>query len=80
MYKENYEQKNGRKKLDICAENVQNEQNRVGEKNPVTMQATMADKPVQRTSLREKLEAFKAKMSGTEKHEKHKENNFSESQ
>ncbi len=27
----------------------------------------MADKPVQRTSLREKLEAFKAKVSGTDK-------------
>ena len=35
--------------------------------------AAMADKPVQRTSLREKLEAFKAKVSGTEKQEKHKE-------
>ena len=35
--------------------------------------AAMADKPVQRASLREKLEAFKAKVSGTEKQEKHKE-------
>lgn len=35
--------------------------------------AAMADKPVQRTSLKEKLEAFKAKVSGTEKQEKHKE-------
>ena len=35
--------------------------------------AAMADKPVQRTSLREKLETFKAKVSGTEKQEKHKE-------
>jgi hypothetical protein len=33
----------------------------------------MADKPVQRTSLKEKLEAFKSKVSGTEKQEKYKE-------
>lgn len=45
MYKENYEQKSERKKLDICAENAQNEQNRVGGKNPVTMQLVIAEKP-----------------------------------
>ena len=45
MYKENYEQKGGRKKLDIRAENVQNEQNRVGEKNPVTMKLVVTEKP-----------------------------------
>ena len=34
----------------------------------------MADKPVQRTSLREKLEAFKAKVvQGVEKQENYKE-------
>ena len=33
----------------------------------------MADKPVQRASLKEKLEAFKVKAAGTEKQEKHKE-------
>ena len=32
----------------------------------------MADKPVQRASLKEKLEAFKVKAAG-EKQEKHKE-------
>ncbi len=35
--------------------------------------AAMADKPVQRTSLKEKLEAFKAKAAGAEKHENSKE-------
>ena len=35
--------------------------------------AGMADKPVQRASLREKLEAFKAKAAGTEKQENRKE-------
>ena len=35
--------------------------------------AGMADKPVQRASLREKLEAFKAKAAGTEKKENRKE-------
>jgi DNA topoisomerase-3 len=45
VYKENYEQKGGRKKLDIRAENVQNEQNRVGEKNPVTMKLVVTEKP-----------------------------------
>lgn len=45
MYKENYEQKNGRKKLGIRAEDVQNEQNRVGEKNPVTAVLVVTEKP-----------------------------------
>lgn len=45
MYKENCEQKGGRKKLEIRAENAQNEQNRVAEKNPVTMQLVLAEKP-----------------------------------
>ena len=44
-----------------------------GKPQGVKLVAAMADKPVQRTSLREKLEAFKAKVSGTEKQEKHKE-------
>ena len=35
--------------------------------------AAMADKPVQRTSLKEKLEAFKVKAAGAEKQENHKE-------
>ena len=39
----------------------------------------MADKPVQRASLKEKLEAFKVKAAGTEKQEKHKENSLSAS-
>lgn len=34
---------------------------------------TMADKPVQRVSLKEKLEAFKVKAAGGEKQENHKE-------
>ena len=33
----------------------------------------MADKPVQRASLKEKLEAFKVKAAGKEKQENHKE-------
>ena len=44
-----------------------------GKPQVAKLAAAMADKPVQRTSLREKLEAFKAKVSGTEKQEKHKE-------
>ena len=44
-----------------------------GKPQGAKLAAAMADKPVQRTSLREKLEAFKAKVSGTEKQEKHKE-------
>ena len=35
--------------------------------------AAMADKPVQRASLKEKLEAFKVKAAGKEKQENHKE-------
>ena len=35
--------------------------------------AAMADKPVQRASLKEKLEAFKVKAAGTEKQENCKE-------
>lgn len=34
--------------------------------------AAMADKPVQKTSLKEKLEAFKVKAAGAEKQENHK--------
>lgn len=44
-----------------------------GKPQGAKLAAAMADKPVQRTSLREKLETFKAKVSGTEKQEKHKE-------
>ncbi len=35
--------------------------------------AVMADKPAQRASLREKLEAFKVNAAGKEKQENHKE-------
>ncbi len=35
--------------------------------------AAMADKPAQRASLKEKLEAFKVKVAGKEKPENHKE-------
>lgn len=35
--------------------------------------AAMADKTAQRVSLKEKLEAFKSKVAGVEKQEKHKE-------
>ena len=38
-----------------------------GKPQGAKLAAAMADKPVQRTSLREKLEAFKAKVSGTDK-------------
>ena len=38
-----------------------------GKPQRAKLAAAMADKPVQRTSLREKLEAFKAKVSGTDK-------------
>lgn len=33
--------------------------------------AAMADKPAQKTSLKEKLEAFKVKVAGKEKQENH---------
>lgn len=47
----------------------------VDDGNPQRLKLTagMADKPVQRISLKEKLEAFKSKVSGTEKQEKYKE-------
>ena len=38
-----------------------------GKPQGAKLAAAMADKPVQRTSLREKLETFKAKVSGTDK-------------
>ena len=44
-----------------------------GNPQGLKLTAGMADKPVQRTSLKEKLEAFKSKVSGTEKQEKYKE-------
>ena len=44
-----------------------------GNPQGLKLTAGMADKPVQRTSLKEKLEVFKSKVSGTEKQEKYKE-------
>ncbi len=44
-----------------------------GNPQGLKLTAGMGDKPVQRTSLKEKLEAFKSKVSGTEKQEKYKE-------
>ena len=44
-----------------------------GSPQGLKLTAGMADKPVQRASLREKLEAFKAKAAGTEKQENRKE-------
>ena len=44
-----------------------------GKPQGAKLAAAMADKPAQRASLREKLEAFKAKVAGVEKQEKHKE-------
>ncbi len=43
-----------------------------GKPQGAKLAAAMADKPVQRTSLREKLEAFKAKVAGVEKQENYK--------
>ena len=44
-----------------------------GNPQGLKLTAGMADKPVQRTSLKEKLEAFKVKAAGTEKQENRKE-------
>ena len=44
-----------------------------GSPQGLKLTAGMADKLVQRASLREKLEAFKAKSAGTEKQENRKE-------
>ena len=43
-----------------------------GNPQGVKLVASMADKPVQRASLKEKLEAFKVKAAGAEKQENHK--------
>ncbi len=43
-----------------------------GKPQGAKLAAAMADKPAQRTSLREKLEAFKAKVAGVEKQENYK--------
>ena len=44
-----------------------------GNPQGLKLTAGMADKPVQRTSLKEKLEVFKVKAAGTEKQENKKE-------
>ena len=44
-----------------------------GSPQGLKLTAGMADKPVQRASLKEKLEAFKVKAAGTEKQENRKE-------
>ena len=43
-----------------------------GKPQGAKLAAAMADKTVRRTSLREKLEAFKAKVAGVEKQENYK--------
>lgn len=44
-----------------------------GNPQGLKLTASMADKPAQRTSLKEKLEAFKVKAAGGEKQENRKE-------
>ncbi len=51
MNKTNFEQKNSETEKEICLENTKNKQNVSSEKNPVTMQLVVAEKPSVAMSL-----------------------------
>ena len=57
MNKTNFEQKNSETEKEICLENTKNKQNVSSEKNPVTMQLVIAEKPSVARSIAEVIGA-----------------------